>query len=266
MTTEAIALAAARERRRSRTAARRMRRLASVVLLAVAWEVTGMLMSSLFVPKLSTTVVAFSELITSGRLLEAFQVSLPAFVIGYALAIVVGNGLGILMGLVPRFRHAMDVHVTIMLATPMAAFVPVIVIFFGLSIAARITVVFLFSAVYMAVTSMSGVRSARTDLVEMGRSFRLSRWRIFRSIILPSAAPMIMAGIRLGYGRALVGLLVSELILSSVGIGEMLLFQRGRLYTDEMFGTIFAILAFAMAGGSLILALDRRVNRWRYAA
>lgn len=262
---ESAAVVMDRARRRSRTRARRLRRALSVVILAVAWEIVGSFVSPLFVPKLSTTVVAFGGLVTSGQLVDAFRVSLPAFAIGYALAIVVGNTLGILMGIVPRFRHAMDVHVTIMLATPMAAFVPVVVIFFGLSAAARIAVVFLFSAVYMAVTSMSGVRSARAELIEMGRSFRLSRWQIFRSIILPNAAPMIMAGIRLGYGRALVGLLVSELILSSVGIGDLLLFQKGRLYTDQMFGTILTILAFAVAGGSAILALDRRLNRWRYA-
>jgi ABC-type nitrate/sulfonate/bicarbonate transport system permease component len=150
--------------------------------------------------------------------------------------------------------------------TPVAAFVPLMVVFFGLGLTARIAVVFLFSVAYVAVSTMTGVKQARQDLAEMGRSFSLTSSQAFRWVVLPSALPLIVAGLRISFPRALTGMLLSELILSSVGIGYLLLEFGAFFATAKLFATILVILALAMMGGFLINQIDRKVNAWLIAA
>jgi NitT/TauT family transport system permease protein len=251
-----------REASKRRTRQRAMQ-VGFLVALAVGWEILGTILPPLFLPSLSSVLAALVDIIQSGALAEAVLESAPAFIVGFTLSLIVGNVAGLAMG---RSRSAEDIlspWVAILIVTPVAAFVPLTIIFFGLGISARTAVVFLFSVPYVALNTAAGVRTVAPDLLEMSRSFGLGRWLRIRRIILPAALPLIVAGVRIAFPRALTGVILSELILSSVGVGFLLLTYGNFFATAKLFAVILVILAFAVIGGALISWVDRRVNRWQ---
>lgn len=253
-------------RRRSTARRRLRRRLVSLAVVAGAWQLASMFTSPIFLPSIPSVVASFGELVLGGELFRAYATSLPAMLIGFFLAVGVALTMGVVMGTLDKVEKFFDVYLTILLVTPTAALVPIIIIAMGLSMTARIFVVFLFCVVYMTVNTIAAIRSVRPELVEMASSFNLSWLQRFRWIVMPSAAPLIMAGVRLGYARALVGMLISELIIINVGLGELLLDKRARFQTDDVFAVIFSLLIFAVTGGRVILSLDAHINRWHHAS
>lgn len=240
-------------------------RVVSLALVLGGWELASTFSSPIFVPSVGSIFFSVIEIMTNGEFVTALATSLPAMLAGFGLALVFAVVVGTLMGLYEPVERYFDVYLTIKLATPTAALVPLIVILLGLSLASRILVVFLFCVVYMTVNTIAGIRSTRADLMEMGRSVGLSATQRFRKIILPSAGPLVMTGIRLGYSRAVVGVLLSEMIIINVGLGELLLSKSRRFETDEVFAVIIGLLILSVVGASFITWLDRRINWWSYA-
>ncbi|MCY3951112.1 MAG: ABC transporter permease subunit, partial [bacterium] len=149
---------------------------------------------------------------------------------------------------------------------PVSTLVPVVVIVFGIDMVARSAVVFLFAIVEVTLTTASGVRFVDRDLMDMGRSFGLRRIRRLTRIILPGAAPGIAAAVRVGTGRAVVGMVVMELLLVSVGVGKLISRSRDLFQAPRLYAVVVSLAIFALAVHALMQALERRSQRWRGAA
>ncbi len=247
-----------------RASRRRQRiRLLTRVLILVSflgiWEIVGRSTSRLFLVPFSESLLATLD----PDLLAAWGTSLQAFVIGYGLACILGVAVGLLMG---RFRLAewsLNPYLTILLTAPMVALIPVFIIIFGFTLAARAAIVFSFSFVYVAINAFAGSKAVPRELVEMSDSFGLTEWQRFRWIVVRSAAPLIMTGLRLGFGRATIGMLLSEMLLLAVGIGGRLIESSNRFDMAGVLGIVLMLLAFSWIGGSAIEAADHRINRWQ---
>jgi NitT/TauT family transport system permease protein len=167
------------------------------------------------------------------------------------------------MGRYRKVASFLDIYMTALLAVPMISFIPFLVIAFGLGLHSRVWIVFLFAFVIIAINTAAGVRNVDPTLTEMARAFGAREHELFLKVILPAALPMIMAGIRLGMGRAILGMVTSEMILSAVGFGVMLMTFGASFNTPALFATLLTIVLLAVALLALVQYFDRRLMPWR---
>lgn len=238
-------------------------RLVSLTTLALLWEGAGRSQDPHLLPPLSSVFFAWLELARTGQLFRALLVSFQALALGFLAAAAAGVSLGLLMGRYRKLEAFLDLYMTALLAIPMITFIPLLVIAFGLGLASRVWIVFLFAFVYIAINAAAGVRSVDPALAEMARSFGAGERELFLKVILPASLPMIMAGLRLGLARAVVGMITGEMVLAVVGFGAMLIYFGASFDTPALFATILTIILLAVAVLALIQALDRRLMPWR---
>lgn len=238
-------------------------RLLSVITLALLWELAGRTGNARLLPPLSVVATAWLDLLISGQLFQALAISLQALAIGFGLSVLLGVPLGLLMGRYRRLNEFLEIYMTAMLTVPMISFIPFLVIAFGLGLHSRVWIVFLFAFVIIAINTTAGVRNVEPAYTEMARSFGARERDLFIKVILPAALPMIMAGIRLGMGRAVLGMVTSEMILAVVGFGAMLMTFGASFNSPALFATILSIVLLAVALLALIQYLDRRLIPWR---
>lgn len=241
-------------------------RLLSLITVGLVWELAGRSGNSHLLPPLSKVISAWIELLLSGQLLRALGVSLQALALGFFLSVLFGVPLGLLMGRYRRLESFLDIYMTALLAVPMISFIPFLVIAFGLGLHSRVWIVFLFAFVIIAINTTAGVRNVDSALTEMARSFGAHEGEVFVKVILPAALPMIMAGIRLGMGRAVLGMVTSEMILAVVGFGAMLMTFGASFNSPALFATLLTIVMLAVALLAFVQYLDRRFSPWRIAS
>lgn len=231
-------------------------RLGILVVLIAAWQLVGNDSAMIRMPTFTRTAGAFWRMLTSWQLPAALLQSNIALICGYALALLAGIPLGVLMGTVDLARKVVSPYLLMLLSLPLIAVLPILQTIFGLGLGTRIVVVFLFSFVYVAMNTMVGVRSLPTDLDEMSRSFGASRLQRLTKVVLPHAFPAIMAGARLGLGRGVVGMVIAELFLVSSGLGSLLSFYMTRFDT----GAVLAVALTMVLEGVVLMAIARRVE------
>lgn len=235
----------------------------SLLSLALLWEVTGRAMDSTLIPPLSQIGAAWWKLLSSGKLLSNLSMSLTTLVTGFCLAVLIGVVVGLLMGRFRAVEHFLDLYVNALMSAPSTAFVPVLILWFGLGVESRVAVVFLFAVFVIIINTMTGVKQVDNVLVEMARSFGAREKEIFFMIILPAALPAIMAGLRLGMGRAVKGMVTAEMLLTLTGIGAMIMQYGSSFATDSLFAVIFTVLLIALLTMKAVQWLDRRLTGWK---
>ncbi len=235
----------------------------SILSLAMLWEAAGRMMDSALIPPLSKIGGAWLKLLTSGKLLPNLAVSLGTLVAGFALAVVIGILVGLLMGRFRAVEHFLDLYINALMSAPTTAFVPVLILWFGLGVESRIAVVFLFAFFVIVINTMTGVKQVDRVFVEMARSFGAREREVFLKVMLPAALPAIMAGVRLGMGRAVKGMVTAEMLLTLTGIGAMIMQYGSAFATDSLFAVILTILIVAMITMKLVQWLDQRLTGWK---
>jgi NitT/TauT family transport system permease protein len=235
----------------------------SLITVAALWEAAGRFGDPHLLPPLSTILRAWVELLVSGELMRAMLVSFQALILGYLLSVAAGIPLGLIMGRYRRIEAFLDPYMTALLVVPTISFIPLLVIAFGLGLHSRVWIVFLFAFVYVVANTAAGVRNVDPILAEMARSFGARERDLFLKVILPAALPMIMAGVRLGMARAVLGMITSEVVLAVVGLDAMLMTFSAAFQTPALFATILTIILLAVVILSLIQSLERYVMPWQ---
>lgn len=235
----------------------------SILSLAVLWEVVGRSVDSVLIPPLTQIGAAWWKLLASGKLLPNLTMSLATLAAGFFLAVLLGIVVGLLMGRFRAVEHFLDLYVNSLMSAPAIAFVPVLILWFGLGVQSRIAVVFLFAVFVIIINTMTGVKQVDSILIEMARSFGAKEREIFFKIVLPASMPAIMAGVRLGMGRAVKGMVTAEMLLTLTGIGAMIMQYGSAFATDSLFAVILTILIIAMITMKLVQWVDRRLTGWK---
>lgn len=238
-------------------------RLGVLVAVLGTWQLIGEEEIQLEMPTFTRTLRALGDLIADGSLIEALLITNQALVGGFGLALAVSLLLGIALGYSELLERTMYPYLFVLLATPMIALVPIIQVIFGLSLAARVVVVFLFAFIYMTVNTMTGVRTVDVGLREMGTSFGASRWQMLRKIVLPAASPAIMAGVRLGLGRAIIGMIIAELALVGAGIGSLVIEFQTRFQPAYVFAVVLAVVVEGVLLMEIAQRLESRFASWK---
>jgi len=237
--------------------------LLSILSLAIFWEIAGRSFDSMLIPPLSQIAAAWWKLLSSGKLMSNLTMSLATLAAGFCLAVLLGIFIGLLMGRFRAVEHFLDLYVNSLMSAPATAFVPVLILWFGLGVQSRIAVIFLFAVFVIIINTMTGVKQVDSILVEMARSFGAREREIFFKIVLPASLPAIMAGVRLGMGRAVKGMVTAEMLLTLTGIGAMIMQYGSAFATDSLFAVIITILIIAMVTMKLVQWLDQRLTGWK---
>jgi len=227
------------------------------------WEFFGRDVNPVFGSYPSQIALAFVDLAVSGKLWVALLDSLQPFAAGYALAILVGVPLGLVIG---RFRVAeasLGIYVTAGYAMPLIALVPLLVLWLGLGFKVKVATVFLMSIFPICINTWLGVTAVPKTLIEVGKSLVAPDSVILRRIILPATLPYIMAGIRLAVGRAVVAMVIAEFLTSISGLGAIIINSANNFDTATMFVPIVVLMVLAIGLNSLIGVIERWVAPWQ---
>ena len=235
----------------------------SVITLGILWEIAGRTADSALIPPVSKIASAWLRLLASGKLLDNLIMSLGTLAAGFFLALIVGILLGVLMGRFRGVEHFFDLYINALMSAPATAFVPVLILWFGLGVGSRIAVVFLYAFFVIVINTLTGVKQVERTFVEMARSFGAGERDVFFKIILPAAMPAIMAGLSLGMGRAVKGMVTAEMLLTLTGIGAMIMQYGSAFATDALFAVILTILILAVIMMKLVQLVDRRLTGWK---
>jgi ABC-type nitrate/sulfonate/bicarbonate transport system permease component len=235
----------------------------SIVTFALLWEIAGRMMDTTLIPPLSKIASAWLRLLMNGKLLENLAMSLWTLAAGFLLAVTLGVIIGVLMGRFSQVEHFLDLYINALMSAPMTAFVPLLIMWFGLGVQSRIAVVFLFAFFVIVINTMTGVKQVDRIFVEMARSFGARELEVFFKIVLPAAMPAIMAGVSIGMGRAVKGMVTAEMLLTLTGVGGMIMQYGSAFATDALFAVILTILMVAMIAMQLIKIVDRRLTGWK---
>lgn len=234
----------------------------TAVVVFGAWELYGRLGNPVLFPPVSAVVKGLFEITFGGPLPGALFSSLQLLFVGFLTALLFGTALGVLIG---RYRLANRVFgpfLNAMYATPDIALLPLILLWFGFGMTGRVVVVFLAAFFPIMINTYAGVRDAPRDLLEVAASFGVdSEAGRLRRVILPAALPLIMAGYRLGIGRAVVGMAVAEVYLRLGGIGTLIVQYGAAFRTDLLMA---AILPLPLLGILLTKLFERIENHFQY--
>ena len=238
--------------------------LSMLVFLAL-WElaVRAEAVNPLFTSSPSRIVAAAIEMFADGSIYGHLRVSAEEFFAGFLLAIVIGVPLGILMGWYSRVNAVLEPFVTALYATPRIALLPLVVIWFGIGLASKVAIVFLGAIFPILVNTITGVRTIDADFIKVGRSFGATDRQMFLTVALPSSVPMLLTGLRLGLGHALVGIVVGEMYGATQGLGYLIAVSGARFQTDRVMVGIILIAGLGVALTQLLRAIERRFERWR---
>jgi NitT/TauT family transport system permease protein len=237
--------------------------LASVAFMLILWEIFGRRINPVFGSYPSAIAVAFWDLAVTGQLWSALYESLRPFLLGYALAIVVGVPLGLLVGGFRAAEAALGIYVTAGYAMPLVALVPLLILWLGLGFAVKVAVVFLMALFPICINTWLGVVAVPKTLIEVGKSFVAPNIVILRRIVLPATLPYIMAGIRLAVGRAVVAMVIAEFFTTISGLGAVIINSANNFDTATMFVPIIILMVMAIGLNWLIGFVERKVAPWQ---
>ena len=235
----------------------------SLVVLIGAWEIFGRDVNPVFGSYPSAIAEAAVALARSGKLWTALLDSLRPFAVGYALAIVVGVPLGLIIGRFRMVEAAIGIYITAGYAMPLVALVPLLILWLGLGFTVKVAIIFLLSVFPICINTWLGVTAVPKSLIEVGKSFVAPDSVILRRIILPATLPYIMAGIRLAVGRAVVAMVIAEFFTSISGLGAIIITSANNFDTATTFVPIILIMLLAVALNFLIGAVERWVAPWQ---
>jgi ABC-type nitrate/sulfonate/bicarbonate transport system permease component len=203
------------------------------------------------------------EMFADGSIYPHLEVSGYEFAIGYGAAILIGVPLGILMGWYGRVNAVLDPFVSALYATPRIALLPLLMIWFGIGLMSKVAIVFLGAVFPILVNTITGVRTINADFVKVSRSFGANDWQMFLTVALPSSVPLLLTGLRLGLGHALVGIVVGEMYGATHGLGYLISTSGARFQTDKVMVGIILIAGLGVALTELLRLIERRFEKWR---
>jgi len=235
-----------------------------IVIIAV-WEIVGPFINPIFFSYPSKIALAFYHLSLSGELLHYLLQSLEVLLYGLGVAIIVGIPLAVLMARVKPVDWALDLPINALYATPMVALVPILVLWFGIHLQAKIIVVFLFAVFPILINTYQGVRECDKNMLEVARSFRSSEWQMWRDVLLPFAVPYIAAGVRLAIGRGLVGMVIAEFYTTITGLGFMITRYANIFEMDKTFVPVIVLMVLGVSLTAGLKRVERRIAPWSRA-
>lgn len=240
-------------------------RILSLFSVLVIWQIFGARVDQ----SLFTTPVAIAEaaveMVGSGELWDYLAPSLVVLAIGLSLAAVIGVLIGLVLARFWVLDVAFGVYITFLYSIPSVALVPLIVLWAGFATTSKVIILFLFAFFPMVINTYQGVKNVDHKLIEVGRSFRCSERQLWANIVLPSALPFIVTGLRLAVGRGLIGMVLADLYTAISGIGYLIVRTASTYEVNKMFVPIVTLGLLGVTLTACVRFVEVRVAPWTAA-
>ena len=234
-----------------------------VTVFLVAWELYGRSLNPILLSYPTAVARAFAELLLNGQLLAALGQSLQPLTVGFVLSLILGVGLGVLMGRYKLCYEALDPFLTALYATPSVALIPLIMLWFGLGFAAKVVIIFLSCFFAIVINTYAGVRNVSRASVDVVRAYGATDRQIMSKVVLPSALPFVMAGIRIAVGRGVIGMVVAEFFTALRGLGGLIIVFSNAFATAKLFVPVL-VLSFLGVGLTTVARwVELRLAPWK---
>lgn len=237
----------------------------SLAIWFALWEIAGHAGLSTVVPPLSKVVLAGLDVVRTDKFANAALISLRSFAIGMTLALAIGIPLGVLMARVKPVGRLLGMWVNIFVSAPISALVPILMAVLGIGETTVVATVFLFAVFVIILDTRIGIEHADRSLVEMARSFGATRAQLYRHVLVLSALPEILAGVRLGAIRGVKGVVIGQLLVAIIGVGELFELYSQHFLMEEFWALVLVVFLFAFAVSEAIAAIERRVDYYAAA-
>ncbi|HET8529126.1 MAG TPA: ABC transporter permease [Gaiellaceae bacterium] len=236
--------------------------LLSVLVFGGIWQYVGAHTNPILFTTPIKVAEAFWDLLRTGELWPAFYGSLRDLGIGYGLAAVVGITIGMAMGRSPVVEKMLNPYVNFFQATPLIALVPLVVIWFGVALKARVAVVFILALWSIIINTSTGVKETPSPLLDVGRIYKLNPLQVVGHVQLPSAVPHIFAGLRIALGKALIGVMIAQMEISVTGLGGIVVNYGNAFKTAYLLAGVVTASLVGVIAASLLEVIRKRVFPW----
>lgn len=248
----------------------RLMRVAQQFILPVGfillWEgaVHSGMIDQRFLPPPSKIAVNYWELITSGELLRHTLASLKRVAIGLSLAAILGIGLGVAMGASATIRHYVNAMVELFRPIPPIALIPLSIFWLGIGDSSKVFLIFIACFFPILLNTLNGVLGAEPSLVNLYRTMGATRSQVLWNVLLPSALPQILTGLRISAGIGLIVLVAAEMVGAYDGLGYLILYAERTWLLETMFAGIITISVIGYLLNQAFVILGQRSLHWYY--
>ncbi|UOR01873.1 ABC transporter permease subunit [Leucobacter allii] len=230
--------------------------------LLLLWFVASAGSSSPFWPPLSDIFAAMLDWALGGGMAADLAFSFGNYLVALALALLVGIGAGIVIGLTPRAARVLDPYLDLLRSLPIVVFVPIVVLVLGIGAFPKIFLIAVACVWPILLHTIEGVRSIAPSVFEAGRAYRIPLGLSVRKIVLPGALPQIVVGVRLAITVGLVMLVVSEMYGSTHGVGYFILNSSQRFKLADAWAGTLLVGVIGWAITQAYAALEHRLLAW----
>jgi NitT/TauT family transport system permease protein len=236
-------------------------KLLSAVLIFGAWEISSRSGINYAFPTFLESMSALFDMIVSGLIFKAYAETLKPLVVGVLISTFIGVGIGVWVGLSEKFDWLVSPIFIIMQSAPLAALIPLIIMAYGIGLTSKTFVVCIMAMPVIVLNTSGAVKNTPSSLIEMSRSFLASEREVILKIIIPSASPVIFAGLRLGVSAGFIGAILAELKITPTGVGDIISYSRMTADYPSMYAAIFSIIVLAV----IFLNVLERIEKYLFA-
>jgi ABC-type nitrate/sulfonate/bicarbonate transport system permease component len=236
-----------------------------IVVVAALWQAAASLriVNPFLTSSPSLIAGSITDQVTSGVLLRSVGTSATELAVGFAMAAVVGVVVGLLMGRYRYVEFAVEPYVWLLYSAPIVALFPLLVLALGLGEPAVTAIAFLMAVVPVVVNAAQGVRNVDPSLITAAASFGAGETALLTKVILPASVPTVAAGLRLGLGRAMVGVVIGEFFAGDGGIGYNISYYAGHLGTTDVLASVVVVIVAGLLLNWLARRAERFADSWR---
>lgn len=254
-----------RHRRLRQRTAVRVSQVLIVVVLIVGMLALNATSGNLVMPSPVAVLRQSILMWADGTIPRALAETLAVLGLGFLLASTTGILGGIVLGGFPFVGRVLDPFVNALNATPGAAFIPLIIVWFGLYTEAKVVLVWNGAFFPILINTAAGIANANKDLTEMAQSFGAGRRALFWQVMVPDALPAILSGLRIGAAISIVGTVIAELTMAQSGLGGLMITAGNRFQMDRYFAVVIVMMALGTLITVALRLAERRFGRWRHS-
>jgi NitT/TauT family transport system permease protein len=237
----------------------------AVIVVLLFWEgiVLALDLNPIYLPRPTRILIALASMFATGGLLSDLMITLGRIFGGFAIALVLGTGLGVWMATSERVSAIADNFIAALYPLPKVTLIPLFIIWLGTGGPFMLTISALGAIFPIVINTVLGIRQCDPGLVLAARDLGATRRQIVRMVLLPSAVPSIFAGVRLGLGVSIILVVAAEMVVGKIGLGARLYLAGQVLETEQVFAVLIVLAALGIAITKIQDAVDVRLSHWR---
>lgn len=237
----------------------------SILVFFVLWEIVARLnlISPLFISSPSKIYKAGSVLVLSGEIFPHVWISLKAYFMGFFAGIVLGVSGGLVIGYNRYLYKIFLPYVLALNSLPTIAIIPLVIIWFGIGIQAKIIIVLLMTVKPILINTINAVINTDKNMIKMAKSFGASHYQILSGIVFFSALPFVFSSLQMAIGRGITGLVVGEMFGYGKGLGFLVSFYGNTFQTPRLMFVVMILLVISLTISRIVYAIERKVIKWR---